>query len=106
MNLVDEEGNGDADDDHADEQVETKNIYAITLLVGPAHCDDDTNNGHNPCTLHIVMTMITDIMKKIPTMQQCNGHNHGIYGDDDDDDDDDDIDEDDSVTFLGRCCQQ
>ena len=41
-------------------------------------------------------------------MQQCNGHNHGIYGDDDDDDDDDDdyIDEDDSVTFAGRCCQR
>ena len=46
MNLVDEEGNGDADDDHADEQVETKNIYAITLLVGPAHCDDD-DHRHN-----------------------------------------------------------
>ena len=40
MNLVDEEGNGDDDEDHADEQVETKNIDAIILLVGPAsaHC--------------------------------------------------------------------
>ena len=59
IDLEDEEGDGDDDEDHADEQVEDKNIDAITLLVRPAHHD---NSGHEDDHIMMMMPMMITIM--------------------------------------------